>query len=218
MEEVLQNAPNKSGSVSHMPVSTGDAPLCNLLLTEKKVTLEELDRSRELQSENGVGLGILLVRLGLVSDRDMLSLQRKLTNLPELNDQDIPELPILSEQLSQKFLQETYILPVEVTDDAVSIAMADPGDEFSIRAVELACNKEVQIKLATTTQIENALDRLYGDGNSKLADIVEEIESNDEETYSESIERLKDMAGEAPIIRLVSLMINRAIALLHDNF
>ena len=213
MEELVQNATAQAGSISSSPVITGDSPLCELLISDGRINPEELKRSKELQIESGVALGVLLVRLGLVSDRDMANLQCRITDFPLLDENEIPEIPILADSFPAKFLQEAYILPIDDTEEHLVIAMVDPGDEFTIQAIELASRKSVQIKIATTTQIENALVRLYGDGNSRLADIVEEIENEDDETFSESIERLKDLAGEAPNIRLVSLMINRAIEL-----
>jgi general secretion pathway protein E len=213
MEELVQNATAPVGSISSSPVITGSSPLCELLVSDGHITPEEIMRSIELQTESGVAFGVLLVRLGLVSDRDMADLQCRITDFPLLDEKEIPEIPILTDSFSAKFLQDAYILPIDETEEHLIIAMVDPGDEFTIQAIELASHKPVQIKIATTTQIENALGRLYGDGNSRLADIVEEIENEDDETFSESIERLKDLAGEAPIIRLVSLMINRAIEL-----
>lgn len=213
MEEVSQNVLNTIEPVLPVTDDSSSRLLCNLLITEDRIKPDELKRSLELQSENGVALGILLVRLGLVSDRDMANLLHRITEFSLLDDEEIPDVPILTEALSEKFLRDVYALPVTETDDNIVIAMADPGDEFTLQAIALASGKTVQIKIATTTQIENALDLLFGGGNSKLADIVEEIENDDDETYSESIERLKDLAGEAPIIRLVSLMINRAIEL-----
>ncbi len=213
MEEAVQNVSAQAGSISSSPVVSGNTPLCELLISDGRIEPEELKRSKELQTESGVALGVLLVRLGLVSDRDMANLQCRITDFPLLDEKEIPDIPILTDSLSAKFLQDAYILPIDETEDHLVIAMVDPGDEFTIQAIELASSKPLLIKIATTTQIENALDRLYGDGNSRLADIVEEIENEDDETFSESIERLKDLAGEAPIIRLVSLMINRAIEL-----
>lgn len=213
MEEVVQNETAQAGSISSSPVITGNSPLCELLISDGRIKPEEIKRSIELQTESGVALGVLLVRLGLVSDRDMANLQCRITDFPLLDEKEIPDIPILTDSLSAKYLQDAYILPLDETEEHLVIAMVDPGDEFTIQAIELACHKPMLIKIATTTQIENALDRLYGDGKSRLADIVEEIENGDDEIISESIERLKDLAGEAPIIRLVSLMINRAVEL-----
>jgi len=213
MEEVTENLSTLITPMSSEPDIFGSSALCDLLLTEDCIKSDELKRSQELQAESGVALGVLLVRLGLVSDRDMANIQSRLTGFPLLDEKEIPDIPILTDLLSAKFLQDAYILPIDETEEHLVIAMVDPGDEFTIQAIELASRKPLLIKIATTTQIDNALDRLYGDGNTRLADIVEEIENEDDETFSESTERLKDLAGEAPIIRLVSLMINRAIDL-----
>ncbi len=213
MEEVLQSVSAPTESILPIPDSAGNSPLCDLLLSEDRIKPDELKRSLELQVENGTALGVLLVRLGLVSDRDMATLQQRITDIPLLKDKEIPDVPILTESLSEKFLRDVYALPIHESDEEVVVAMADPGDEFTLQAISLACGKTVQVKIATTTQIENVLDLLYGGGNTKLADIVEEIENDDDASYAETTERLKDLAGEAPIIRLVSLMINRAIEL-----
>lgn len=211
MEEISPNILPPMASMAPVSETSGNQLLSNLLLSEDRIKPEELKRSQELLAESGVAFGVLLVRLGLVSDQDMANLQHRVTHFPLLSEDEIPDVPLLTESFSEKFLRDVYVLPVNETDEHIVVAMADPGDEFTLQAIALAGNKLVKIKIATTTQIENALARLYGDGNSKLADIVEEIGDDDDENYSESIERLKDLAGEAPIIRLVSLMINRAV-------
>lgn len=187
--------------------------LCNLLVSEGKLKQEELNRALELQIKNGTTLGVLLVRLGLVSDRDMAALLHRDLNLPQLQDSNFPQVPLLENKLSVKFLKASYVIPIDETEDAIVVAMADPGDLFTLQAIHIACAKKVVPFIATTSQIEHALDRLYGEGQSTLADIVEEIANDEENTASDSIERLRDLAGEAPIIRLVNLMINRAIEL-----
>ncbi len=182
-----------------------------LLVSEGKLKPEELDQALALLAKNGTSLGILLIRLGFVSDRDMAKAQAKAFDLPLLNDKDFPEVPILEDKVAIKFLKEAFVIPIEEHDEDVVLAMADPGDGFAIQAIQLACAKTVVPKIATTTQIERALDRLYGQGQSTLADIVDEIEGDDDNNTVDSIERLRDLAGEAPIVRLVDLIINRAI-------
>jgi general secretion pathway protein E len=191
--------------------SAGRARLCDVLIAEGKLTGEELNRALELEAETGTGLAILLVRLGLVSERDMAELQHRALQLPLLQEDDFPKIPILENALSVKFLKEAYVIPLEETEKEVIVAMADPGDQFTLQAIRLACNKTVIPRIATSSQIEQSLDQLHGEGKSTLAGIVEEIESDETDIPSDSIERLKDLAGEAPIIRLVNLIINRAI-------
>ena len=77
----------------------------------------------------------------------------------------------------------------------------------------MACGKPVETRLATLSQVQRALDQYYGDGKSVMDDIVEEIQPDDNVSQLDSIERLRDLATEAPVIRLVNLLINRAVAL-----
>lgn len=192
---------------------SGSELLSAALLSAEKIKKEDLDGAIKLNAENEGSLGILLVRLGLISDRDMLAIQKKVFNFEQVEDGEFPELPLFENQLSKKFLKEAYIVPLDDGEESITIAMADPNDNFTVQAIELACNKPVSIKISSMAQIENTLEKYFGEGQSKLADIVEEIDSEDDDASSTSIERLKDLAGEAPIIRLVSLIINRAVEL-----
>ncbi len=185
--------------------------IAEFLLSEEKIKQEELTRVLELQNDKGTALGVLLVQLGLISDRDMMSVFSQLTDNPVLKDTDFPSSPIFEDALPSKFLKEYFIVPIEQQDEGIVVAMADPTDSYTLQAIKLATNKEIIPKIASITQIEKILERFYGDGQTKLADIVEEIDIDQNGTDDESIERLKDLAAEAPVIRLVSLIINNAI-------
>ncbi len=212
MEEARQIDPPSSIHHSSTSNLAGYTPLCEVLISKALLREDDLSRCIDLHRENGAPLAILLVRLGLVSERDMAESQFKATGHSLCKDDDFPDIAVVADKISIRFLKDAHIVPLYEYEDRILIAMADALDSFSVQAVQLACNEPVDIKIATITQIDNALGKLFGDGSSRLADIVDEIES-DEETYAESIERLKDLAGEAPIIRLVSLMINRALDL-----
>jgi general secretion pathway protein E len=212
----MQEVSSQKDTRSHVVISnetTSIDTLCDALLSDEKIKAEDLENAKSLNAENGTSLGVLLVRLGLVSDRDMLAIQKRIFDFNQVENNEFPELPLLENKLSRKFLKDAYVVPIDENDEHLIVAMADPNDAFTIQAIELACNKPVITKIASTTQIENTLDKYFGEGQSKLADIVEEIESDDDDSSSTSIERLKDLAGEAPIIRLVSLIINRAVEL-----
>ena len=194
-----------------MPEIGTDNPFCDLLLSQGKLKREELDRAIELQNNNGTALGILLVQLGLVSDRDMVAALNKVSNLHTLSSDDFPSTPIFEDALPSKFLKEYLVIPLEQLEESLVVAMADPTDAYTLQAIKLATNKEVIPKIASISQIENTLERFYGDGQTKLADIVEEIDIDQNGSDDDSVERLKDLAAEAPVIRLVSLVINNAI-------
>ncbi len=198
---------NESDQASKL---AGLESVTRVLIAEGKLQPEELDRALENYDANKSRFVMFLVRLGLISEHDLAQALAKTLQLPLLQDKDFPELLLGEDKLSVKFLKESFALPIAETENHLILAMADPSDTFTIQAMELAYNKKIEPRIATPSQIENAINRLYGDGQSSLANIVEEIE-HDDINEIDSIERLKDLAGEAPIVRLVNLIINHAI-------
>ena len=179
------------------------------LVADGSLKRSDLDRALQVNNNRFEGLGPLLVRLGLVSDRDLADAFAASSRLPLLTDDEFPKTPIEDCPLSAKFLRDAHIIPIDNTIDAFTVALADPENSFNRQALEMAVDKPIIIKLATTSQIERFFDQLYGEGQSSMDDIIEEIQVDDDS--SDSIEKLRDLAAEAPIVRLVNMIINRAI-------
>jgi len=197
-----------SGNLSDHKQHVGE-----LLVADGVLKQADLERALAVNNNNVTGLGTLLVRLGMVSDRILAETFARAHTLPLLEDKDFPEIPVEDSGLSAKFLKEANIIPLAIGDDDITIATADPEDAYTLQAVTMALSKEVFARVATLTQIERVFDNLYGEGQSRMDDIVEEIESDDDSNGIDSIERLKDLAAEAPIIRLVNMILNRAVEL-----
>ena len=183
------------------------------LVKDNKLQQAQLEQALVVNDDQCDGIGPLLVRLGLVSEKDLASTYAKHHTLPILQDRELPDMPVNIDNLSPKFLKTANVIPIRTDDDRITLAVADPEDYFTIRAVELACEKPVMVKLATVTQMERALDRLYGGDKSLMEGIVEEIQPEETASQFDSIEQLQSLAAEAPIIRLVNLIINRAMTL-----
>ena len=190
------------------PDSIGD-----LLVKGNKLQQADLTRALLINGNQADGIGPLLVRLGLVSDKDLAATYAERHALPVLRDDEFPGAPVGPSALSVRFLKEKHAAPIDEEPDRITFAIADPEDRFTLRAIEMACGKPVVTKLATLSQVERALERYYGGGRSVMENIVEEIQPDAGVAPLDSIERLRDLATEAPVIRLVNLLINRAVAL-----
>ena len=181
-------------------------------LTETgKLKQTDIEKTLQINDNDINNLGPLLVRLGFISDKDLAEAYAKVQDLPLLNDNDIPHLPLEIPDLSIKFIKEARLVPLSRYEDCLNLAVANPDDAFSLQAVQMATGLTIDLKVGTLTQIEMAFDQLYGQGNSSMTDIVEEIETVQDDIGIDSIEHLRDLAAEAPIIRLVNLIINRAL-------
>ncbi len=179
------------------------------LLSQGKLRREELAQARQLQ--NSGGFGPQLVRLGLISEQELAQTYAELCKLPLLADSDLPEQPLQQERLSPRFLREMLALPLGEQTDCLHLAMADPTNIYALHAIALACGKKIVLQVATVQQIQRGIEQLYGEGRSSLADIVEQLDAEEGPENNDTVERLRDLAAEAPIVRLVNLIIDRAI-------
>ena len=198
--------------MSAVPVESSPRRLGEILISRGKLDHANLERALRLQEgEAREKLGVLLGRLGIVSARDLADALSEQSGLPVAKASEYPELPILEEQISYRFLRDIKALPLRETDEGIVVAMADPSDEFAKSSMSMVCGKNIVACLANTAELEAALERLYGAGKSSMGQIVDNIASRDEEQDFGDIEHLKDLASEAPVVRLVNLLITHAL-------
>ncbi len=180
-------------------------PLGQLLIDRGSIAPDDLDRALELQRERrGEKLGKILVDMGYIAQRDLLSALSDQLGLPIAQLAAPPSSPEL-EALSPRFLRQYCIFPVAIEEGSLTLAMADPLDFETINAVHKFLQLEINPQLAGEQDITDAIDRYYSEGDRQAA--TAEFGTGDEE----DLEHLRDMASEAPVIRLVNAMIAQAI-------
>ncbi|MGH8644606.1 MAG: type II secretion system ATPase GspE [Gammaproteobacteria bacterium] len=171
-----------------------------------KRALSQTLRLPEAQEEN---FSVLLVRLGLVAERHVAEALAELLAAPLVEKKDFPSIPLLEDRLSVRFLKEAKTVPFAESENSITVAMAAPQDQFTIDALRMALGKPVIPRTGVQSEIEEAIERLYGAGQSDIAQIANSIDRAT--TDDEDVQHLKEMASEAPVVRLVNLIINRAI-------
>jgi len=185
--------------------------LGEILIERGKLDPANLERALKLQEgESRERIGVILLRLGMVSGRDLADALADQLDFPVAQITDFPELPLLEERLSSKFLRDVQAVPLREDDEEVALAIADPTDSYALSAVQMASGKRVRPYIAASNDIDAALERLYGGGKSSMGQIVDNISTRDDDQDFGDVEHLKDLASEAPVIRLVNLLISKA--------
>jgi len=186
--------------------------LGEILVERGKLDPANLERALKLQEgDSHEKLGVILQRLGMVSGRDLADALADQLDVPIAAPGDFPELPLLEERLSAKFLRDAQAVPLREDDEELALAVADPTDSFLLSAVQMASGKRVRPYIAAPNEIDAALERLYGGGRSSMGQIVDNIEARPEEEDFGDVAHLKDLASEAPVIRLVNLVLAKAV-------
>jgi general secretion pathway protein E len=185
--------------------------LGDLLVSRGNLERAGLERARRLSEGGGERLQILLPKLGLVSERDLAEALAELLELRLVGSADFPEVPILEDRLSPRFLRESHVLPISEGPEGLVLAMADPLDSYALDALRLISGADVSACVAEPSELEAAIERLYGQGGG-MNRLVEEVGETAEEgvELDLDVERLKDLASEAPVIRLVNHLISKA--------
>jgi general secretion pathway protein E len=189
--------------------------LGEILVARGKLDAANLDRALKVQeagrAESVEKLGSILTRMGMISGRDLAEALVQQRGWRLIEAAEFPELPVLEEAVSPRFIQEARAIPVMESEEEVVLAMTDPGDQYTLQAFGAATRKRVTPRLLAINDFDALYERLYGSGKSSMGQIVDNIATRDEEQEFGDIEQLKDLASEAPVIRLVNLIINHAL-------
>lgn len=197
----------QAGSIAAPP----PADVVELLVARGKLEPTALARAERAQAETGERLDRVLTRLGLVGERDMAEALASVLNLPLAGREDYPALPLAEDTLPAKFLKASQVLPIALDERQVTLAMADPLDDFAAEAVGLRLGLPVTRAVAIAAELEGALERLYGGGRASLDEIAATAETAEAEDAEADVARLRDQASEAPVIRIVNLLIAKAV-------
>ncbi len=185
------------------------------LVARSRLKDADLARARRLQEETGGSLLDLLARLGLVSERDHAETCADVLGLPLVGLKQVPELPPeLSEtqSLSGRFLKQFHVCVLGESSGHLDLWMADPYDHYAIEAVQLATGARVRPQVGLRSEIDDLIERWHGQGRSAMGTIVENADGESGGDMDD-VEHLRDLASEAPVIRLVNLVIQRAVEL-----
>jgi len=128
-------------------------------------------------------------------------------------DDDFPKEPAVYENLSVQFMKESRFIPSLQEDSTLTVIMVNPFDFYTLDAIRMATRKDIKVLVGQESKILEAIERSYGVGGSSMEKIIEDIDSAPEYQAGdeENVDQLRDMASEGPVIRLVNLIITRAI-------
>ena len=147
-----------------------ETALGELLVQHGRLDPAGLARAQRLAEASAERLHGLLVKLGLVPEREVAQALAQLLGLPLAGPADFPDLPVQGERVSVGFLKQAHILPLAESADALAVAMADPLDRYTIDAMQLFAGKPVRPWVAVPADIEAAFERLYGRGGARRRD------------------------------------------------
>lgn len=178
--------------------------LGELLVAAGKLSARDLDRALSAQLEMGGLLGQVLSRLGLVSEPDVARTLAQQLELPLLAFEEFPALPLEVPGLLPEFARSHGIVPIKIEGDVLTVAMVAPQSAFTLKALRLTTGFTIRPCLALAVDVEKAL--------APVAEVADDSQADDwslDGDGGDFVEHLKDLASEAPVIRMVNAIIGR---------
>jgi len=183
-----------------------------------RLILDELSANRALraQREAGERFDLVLVRLGLVPETLMAQNLADFCKLPFVSAADLLAVAAVNDDLNVAYLKQTLMLPIADAGDHIVVAIADPFNREAPDALAYQLDRKVVCCLAAASDIDAAIERLYGVTEAAVG-TPQRKHAGDAAANDDDVQRLQDMASEAPIIRLVQDLIHRAVTTLASD-
>lgn len=196
---------------SNMPEPSFEHKLCQYMIEKGRLKEEDLVRGERLYQETlSTSLVPLLVRLGLTSERDVAISLSELMKLEMIKEVDYPESVTIETEFPVRFMRENLFVPIAEDTDTIKVIMVYPSDEFTVKSIKMASQKSLDVLIGLPSEVENSIEKLFGGGRTAMGQIVDNL--SDESTGDEEdVDHLRDLASEAPVIRLVNIVLQRAV-------
>src|SRR5918996_508601 len=188
-----------------------DEALGRLLIERGHLDAAGLERALRVRQASDDRLHLLLSKLGLVTEREIAAGLAHLMRLPLATESDYPDLLPYGDRVSANFLREARVVPLADTAEGLVVAMADPLDSYTMGAMQLFAGKPVLPWVGVPAEIEAALERIFG--TNPGGDVVQPLGDIAEFDAEDDIRRLRDLASEAPVVRIVNRLISKAAEL-----
>ncbi len=189
-----------------------EAALGEALVAAGQLSVQDLDRALRLQREqrSPEPLVQVLAKLGLVTERELAARLAELLHMPLVRVDEYPEHWLARDRLAPAFLRRHHCVVLAEDEKRLTVAMADPLDAQVLRALHLAVGGPVVPRVAVPTELEAALEAMTdAPGEAEAA----HPESSGDLVYEADAARLRELASEAPVVKLVAKLMQRAVEL-----
>lgn len=178
------------------------------LIAENILDSGSFDRARRAATKTGERFDHVLAKLGLVADAILLDALARHLGVSVATPRDLPEAPIMPETVRAPFVRSRQVLPLAADPVRLVVATVDPFDDEPARALTYLTGRQVSKVLISSGDFSSAVQSLYGEREIHAASPAD---PRAEEASETDVQRLRDIANEAPVIRLANQIISDAV-------
>ncbi len=189
--------------------------LGELLVSKGLITAKQLEDALQEQKISGNKLGSSLVKLGLISEKNLVSFLSRHYGVPAIDLSEAQIDPEVIKMIPPDVVFKYQVIPIKRIGSTLRVAMSDPSNILAIDDIKFLTSCHVEVFVSTESAIKAAIDKFY-DSSESLADIMDSMDGAEnmellEESDEVDIRELQQASEDAPVIKLVNLILNEAI-------
>ncbi|MFA5499631.1 MAG: ATPase, T2SS/T4P/T4SS family [Candidatus Omnitrophota bacterium] len=191
--------------------------LTDILIKGNLLKKKDLDKALETQKKSGGSLGKILIEQGYISQKNLVVAISSQLDIPPI---DLAKYKIdkeLVKTIPEKIARQYILLPLSKIGNVLTIVMSDPLNVFAIDDVKMLTHFKIDLAIAPENEIKDAINSYYGTTaqTQEIAKILEEVKPGDDVEFVEEeridVSEVTEESQKAPIVKVVSLILNEAI-------
>ncbi|HZH78224.1 MAG TPA: type IV-A pilus assembly ATPase PilB [Archangium sp.] len=188
--------------------------LGELLVRENLITVQALRKAQEESQKNGSRIGTALIKTGAIEESKLTDFLSKQYGVPAINLKDFDIDPEIIKLVPKDVAEKHLVIPVNRAGPSLIVAMCDPSNIYAVDDLKFLTGYNIEPVVASEISIREAIERYYAEKGPSLDDIVGEVAADDIEVAKEEDENIEEMAkaaDDAPVVKLVNLILMDAI-------
>jgi type IV pilus assembly protein PilB len=190
--------------------------LGELLVRENLISLQQLQKAQDEQRKTGGRIGSLLVKQGAIAEHDLTNFLSKQYGVPAISLKDFDIDPEVLKLVPKATAEKHQVVPVNRAGSSLIVAMSDPSNIFAIDDVKFLTGYNVEVVVASEQAIKEAIERYYAEKGPDLDEVMSgfddsEVSIVESEGDDVNVVDLEKSAEEAPVVKLVNLILLDAI-------
>ena len=178
------------------------------LVRNRKIDTNAAERSKRAAEATGDRFDQVLTKLGLLPEEDLTASLAHFLGLPTYAPRKLPPKPLLPDKIPPRFVKQNGVVPIDLRDGTLTLAVVDPLDRAPIESLRFVVDHKLRLEVIAPAEFRRILSELYLDQESQPgAKIGEKPDGADEQ----DLQKLRDSASEAPVVRLVNQIIAEAV-------
>jgi type IV pilus assembly protein PilB len=189
--------------------------LGELLVRENLISVQQLRKAQEEQQKSGARIGTALIKTGAIEESKLTDFLSKQYGVPAINLKDFDIDPEIIKLVPKDVSLKHLVIPVNRAGPSLIVAMCDPSNIYAVDDLKFLTGYNIEAVVASEPSIREAIERYHAEKGPSLDDIVNETADDVELAVDEeeaNIDEMAKAADDAPVVKLVNLILKDAIA------